>query len=60
MRRAFLFAIGTLLAWRLLRRRGRTVAEVTVGWADGSSVTLDPGSPERERILALAADELRG
>lgn len=60
MRRAFLFAVGTLLAWRLLRRRGRTVAEITVGWADGSSIALDPGSPERERILAVAVDALRG
>ena len=36
-------------------RRGRA-AERTIGYADGSSVTLDPGSPELDRLLQIAAE----
>ena len=37
------------------RRRRETVA---VGYTDGASVVLDVGSPERELLLATAADAL--
>ncbi len=44
----------------LLRRRGASGRgeAVTIGFADGSSATLEPGSPERDLILATAAEAL--
>jgi len=45
-----------------LLRRGRAdtapTETVAVGFEDGSSTTLEPGSPERELILAAATEAL--
>jgi len=61
MRRAFRLALLAGLVLALVRRRRRAAAEeatVSIGFADGSSTTLDVGSPERELILATAAEAL--
>jgi hypothetical protein len=62
MRRAAgLAALGGLVLW-LARRARRRSAEhgelVSVGFTDGSATTLEVGSPERELLMALAAEAL--
>jgi hypothetical protein len=51
-----LAAIGAAVWWLLGRRSKPSTARVTIGYADGSSVTLDAGSPERDRLAAIAAE----
>ena len=52
--------LGTLagLAWWFIgRRRAEELGQrATIGYADGSAVTLDPGSPELDRLLQIAAE----
>jgi hypothetical protein len=43
---------GVLVALRL--RRDRRRERVTVGYEDGSSVTVEAGAPEADRLLAIA------
>ena len=45
---------GPALALWARRRRGSPAERVTLGYADGSAVTLAAGSPGAERLLALA------
>lgn len=59
MRRALLAVVLGVVAWRFVRGRRGVGGEVVVGWADGSSVSLDDGAPERDRIVAVAAGVLR-
>jgi len=58
MRRLLWLAVLAGAAVLLLRRRGSSgdADTVAVGFSDGSSTTLEPGSPERELILATAAE----
>ena len=61
MRKAFGLALLTGIVLALLRRSRRSADQpgtVSVGFTDGSSTTLDTGSPERELILATAAEAL--
>lgn len=51
-----LAAIGAAVWWFLTRRGTSSPGGVTIGYEDGSSVTLDAGSPELERLLAIAAE----
>jgi hypothetical protein len=51
----FLALVGGLVWWFLGRRRTGVQAGVTIGYADGSSVILDAGSPELDRLLQIAA-----
>jgi len=46
--------IGGLVWWFLGRRRAGVENSATIGYADGSSVTLDVGSPELDRLLLIA------
>ena len=52
----FLAVIGGLAWWFLRRRDGEPGATATIGYADGSAVTLDAGSPELDRLLQIAAE----
>lgn len=45
-------------AWLLLRRRSEA-EHVVVGWGDGSELELEPRSPEREQLVAVAREALR-
>jgi hypothetical protein len=55
MRKALALAGAAWLALRLLRRRGRRErSAVVVGYADGSTIVLEAGSAERDRLLDLA------
>ena len=51
-----LAAIGAAVWWLLGRRSKPSTDRVTIGYADGSSVTLDPGSPELDRLTSIAAE----
>lgn len=45
---------GPALALWVRHRRGAAAERVTLGYADGSALTLAAGSPGAERLLALA------
>lgn len=56
MRRLFSLAlIGGLVWWLLGRRRTGVQTGATIGYVDGSSVILEAGSPEVDRLLQIAA-----
>ena len=51
-------AVGALALWLAAKLRGAETSagdHVSIGYADGSSVTLEDGSPERELLLSGAA-----
>ncbi len=55
-----LVLLGAAIAlWLVLRRRRGDDTRVVVAWEDGSELELRDGTPERERLLALATDVLR-
>jgi len=58
MRRLFALALAGGLAWWFFVRRRETGrrSSATIGYADGSSVTLEAGSPELDRLLQIAAE----
>ena len=47
--------IGALAWWFLGRRRQDAEGSASIGFLDGSSVTLDTSSPELARLLEIAA-----
>jgi hypothetical protein len=57
MRRLFSLGLVAGLAWWFLgRRRDDAPEHATIGFADGSSVTLEAGSPELDRLVQVAAE----
>lgn len=54
MGRLLAFTLAALVAWRFLARRSRPEEEVSVGWADGSSAVIEPGSPGRDTLVEIA------
>jgi hypothetical protein len=56
MRRLAVLALIAAAAWWFLKRDGNEAqGGATIGYADGSSVTLDAGSPELDRLQQIAA-----
>jgi hypothetical protein len=53
MGRLLLVALVGLLVWRFLRGRGGGEA-IVVAWTDGSSLTVEAGAPEHDRLVAAA------
>jgi hypothetical protein len=51
-----LAVIGGIVYWFLNRGGSDDGQSATIGYADGSSVTLDVGSPELDRLLQIAAE----
>jgi hypothetical protein len=41
-------------AWLVYRRRHTDERRVAVAWLDGSEISLERGSPERERLVEIA------
>jgi hypothetical protein len=58
MRRLLALLAVAALGWVLWRRRSQPGETATIGYEDGSSLTLEPGAPELERLLALARGAL--
>jgi len=57
MRKLLLLVVIGAVAWWFLGRREDEVSETaTIGYEDGSSVTLDAGSPELDRLLQVAGE----
>lgn len=57
-----LLGLAGLLAagWWLLRRGREAAPRAVVGYVDGSSITLEDGSPELERLVTAARKALSG
>lgn len=55
----FLATLAGAAWWLLSRRRSGREPGVVVGYADGSAVTLEEGSPESERLLGIARGVVR-
>ena len=58
MRTATAAVLAILGVWLLLRRRP-DAERVVVAWEDGSELELEPRSPGRERLVAVAEEALR-
>jgi hypothetical protein len=57
MRKLLMLAgLAVLVWWVLGRGRGAAAELATVGYADGSSVTLERGTPELERLQQAARE----
>ena len=60
MRKLFSLAlVGAIVWWLRGKRRGASVATATIGYADGSSVTLEEGAPELDRLVQAARSVTR-
>jgi hypothetical protein len=51
-----LAAIGAAAWWLIGRREKASTTRVVIGYADGSSVMLDEGSPELDRLASIAVE----
>ena len=52
-----LLTAGGLVWWFFVRGRGDAAEEsATIGYADGSAVTLEAGSPELELLVRIASE----
>jgi hypothetical protein len=51
-----LVTLGVTGWWLWRRRRGGVEEHAAIGYDDGSSITLETGAPELERLLAIARD----
>ncbi len=57
MRRLFSLVLAGGFAWWFFgRQRQAAPGSATIGYVDGSSVTLEAGSPELDRLLQIAAE----
>ncbi len=56
MGRLLLIALVGLVLWRVLRRRGGggRSETVVVAWEDGSSLVVEDGASEHDRLVAAA------
>jgi len=57
VRRLLRLAVVTALAiwaWRYLARARRPHERASIAYSDGSELVLEPGSPEFERLAAVA------
>ena len=53
-----LAVIGSIVYWFLNRGGSGAGQSATIGFLDGSAVTLDPGSPELDRLVQIASEAL--
>lgn len=53
-----LAVIGGIVYWFLNRGGPEDGQRATIGYADGSAVTLDPGAPELDRLVQIASEAL--
>jgi hypothetical protein len=57
--RSLLAIVLALVGFWLLLRRRHEAERVLVAWGDGSELALDPASPDRRRLVAVAREALR-
>jgi hypothetical protein len=53
-----LAVIGGIVYWFLNRGAAGEGQIATIGYADGSAVTLEPGAPELDRLVQIASEAL--
>lgn len=53
-----LAVIGGIVYWFLNRGASGDGQSATIGYADGSAVTLEPGAPELDRLVQIASEAL--
>ena len=53
-----LAVIGGIVYWFLNRGGSGGGESVTIGYVDGSAVTLEPGAPELDRLMQIASEAL--
>jgi hypothetical protein len=58
LRRLVLAGGAAAAALLFVRRRGESRERAEIGYADGSTITLDPASLAQERLLALGREAL--
>jgi hypothetical protein len=58
MRRLLVLAALAVGGWWLVRRRRRPEPKAVIGYADGSTIELEAGSAELERMVATARSAL--
>jgi len=54
----FLAIIGGIAYWFLNRRSSADGQTVTIGYVDGSAVTLEAGASELDRLVQIASEAL--
>ena len=59
MRRLLVLAAALAALAALIHRRRGSAERITIAYEDGSSLTLDGGSDDGERLLELARPALR-
>jgi hypothetical protein len=57
-RRSVLVAVAAVMGALALLRRRQGATQVDVYYEDGSMLSLDAGTPQAKRMLALAAEAL--
>lgn len=58
MRGVLAIVLALVGAWLVLRHRRADGQRVVVGWEDGSELELRAGSPEHDRLSAVAREAL--
>ena len=58
MRRLLVLAVALAALAALVHRRRRPAERVTIGYEDGSSLTLEAGTADGDRLLELARPAL--
>ena len=53
-----LAVIGGIVYWFLNRGSSADGQTVTIGYVDGSAVTLEAGAPELDRLVQIASEAL--
>ena len=53
-----LAVIGGIVYWFLNRGGSEDGQSATIGYADGSAVTLEAGAPELDRLVQIASEAL--
>ena len=56
--RLVVLTAAAVVAYVVLRRHREDPHRVAVGWVDGAELELRPGTPERERLVAIAGEVL--
>jgi hypothetical protein len=59
IRRLLLLAGVAALVWRRIRRSRAAPVRASLGYRDGSTIVLERGAPELERLVGIAREAFR-